>query len=161
VMPRVTVGGAEAALLGAAISPGSAGLYQIAIRLPATLKGGDAEVRVAVNGFESPRAVNLYASPQVYSWDFDQSTEGWTAVNATSSVVQNGVWQVTPVGRDPYLIGPDIYMSAAAFKYFQVRMKGGCAGPTAVYFRTLANNSYSESRKISFTARGGADFEIY
>jgi uncharacterized protein (TIGR03437 family) len=55
----VTVGGTAVAMLGAALSPGSAGLYQIAIQLPATLATGIAAIRVSVSGYSSPTGVNL------------------------------------------------------------------------------------------------------
>ena len=59
IPPVVTVGGTAVAMLGAALSPGSAGLYQIAIQLPATLATGIAAIRVSVSGYSSPTGVNL------------------------------------------------------------------------------------------------------
>lgn len=50
----VTVGGARALVYGAALSPGSAGLYQVAIQIPDSLADGDWPVRAAIGGVESP-----------------------------------------------------------------------------------------------------------
>jgi uncharacterized protein (TIGR03437 family) len=59
-LPVVTVGGTPVTTLGAALSPGSAGLYQIAIQLPASLPAGIAAIRATVGGFTSPAGVNLF-----------------------------------------------------------------------------------------------------
>jgi uncharacterized protein (TIGR03437 family) len=50
----VTVGGKAANFYGAALAPGYAGLYQIAIQIPATLANGDYPVVAAVSGAQSP-----------------------------------------------------------------------------------------------------------
>jgi uncharacterized protein (TIGR03437 family) len=47
-------------MIGAALSPGSAGLYQIAIQLPTSLASGVAAIRASVGGFTSPAGVNLF-----------------------------------------------------------------------------------------------------
>jgi len=59
-LPMVTVGETPVTMLGAALSPGSAGLYQIAIQLPASLPAGIAAIRATVGGFTSPAGVNLF-----------------------------------------------------------------------------------------------------
>jgi uncharacterized protein (TIGR03437 family) len=55
----VTVGGIAATVYGAALSPGSAGLYQIALQVPATLADGDQPVVAQVAGVSSPGGVVL------------------------------------------------------------------------------------------------------
>jgi len=55
--PRVTVGGFNAQVIGAALAPGTAGLYQIAITLPAALPAGDHEVIATADGVPSPSGV--------------------------------------------------------------------------------------------------------
>lgn len=50
----VTVGGATATVWGAALAPGSAGLYQVAITIPTTLANGDYPVVATVGGAQSP-----------------------------------------------------------------------------------------------------------
>ncbi len=55
--PSVTVGGFSAQVVGAALAPGSAGLYQIAIVLPASLPDGDLEVLTMADGVPSPSGV--------------------------------------------------------------------------------------------------------
>ena len=55
--PSVTVGGFSAQVVGAALAPGSAGLYQVAITLPASLPDGDLEVLAMADGFPSPSGV--------------------------------------------------------------------------------------------------------
>ena len=50
----VTVGTATATVYGAALAPGYAGLYQIAIQIPASLANGDYPVVATINGASSP-----------------------------------------------------------------------------------------------------------
>ncbi len=57
--PSVTVGGFSAQVVGAALAPGAAGLYQIAIILPAALPDGDLEVIAQADGVQSPSGVYI------------------------------------------------------------------------------------------------------
>jgi len=50
----VTVGGKPATVYGAALAPGYAGLYQVAIQIPASLANGDYPVVATINGAQSP-----------------------------------------------------------------------------------------------------------
>jgi uncharacterized protein (TIGR03437 family) len=54
-----TVGGANASVYGgtAALASGYAGLYQVAIQIPASAPDGDAVVRATVGGVQSPAGV--------------------------------------------------------------------------------------------------------
>jgi uncharacterized protein (TIGR03437 family) len=54
----VTVGSANAAVYGCALSPGNAGLYQVAIQVPA-LADGDYQLKVIINNAVSPDGVIL------------------------------------------------------------------------------------------------------
>jgi uncharacterized protein (TIGR03437 family) len=57
--PSVTVNGIEV-FYSAVLSPGNAGLYQIAIQLPASMPTGVAAVQASVGGVTSPTGINLY-----------------------------------------------------------------------------------------------------
>jgi uncharacterized protein (TIGR03437 family) len=50
----VTVGGKPATVYGAALAPGYAGLYQVAIQIPASLANGDYPVVATISGAQSP-----------------------------------------------------------------------------------------------------------
>jgi uncharacterized protein (TIGR03437 family) len=50
----VTVGSKPATVYGAALAPGYAGLYQVAIQIPASLANGDYPVVATINGAQSP-----------------------------------------------------------------------------------------------------------
>jgi uncharacterized protein (TIGR03437 family) len=56
----VTVAGQPAEVISAVLAPGFAGLYQVAVRLPAGLRGGPAEVQASTAGSSSPSGVMLY-----------------------------------------------------------------------------------------------------
>jgi uncharacterized protein (TIGR03437 family) len=60
ITPRVTVGGVEAELVGAALSPGIVGVYQIAVKIPASAIDGDNLVQASVAGVLSPSNVYVY-----------------------------------------------------------------------------------------------------
>jgi len=55
----VKLGTADAQFFGAALSPGFAGLYQVAIQVPATLADGDYALKATVSGASSPDGVTL------------------------------------------------------------------------------------------------------
>lgn len=55
----IKIGSADAQVFGAALSPGFAGLYQVAIQVPATLADGDYALKATVSGVSSPDGVVL------------------------------------------------------------------------------------------------------
>ncbi len=55
----VTVGGINATVFGAALAPGFAGLYQVAIQVPDSAPNGDLPVVATVNGVQSPSTTLL------------------------------------------------------------------------------------------------------
>ncbi len=57
--PTVTIDNAAATVYGAALAPGSAGLYQIAIQVPGTLAAGDWPIQASIGGVTSPAGVVL------------------------------------------------------------------------------------------------------
>ena len=62
-MPTVSVGGTAVTVLGAALSPGFVGLYQVAIQLPNSIPRGDGIIRASIGGFQTPDNVFLSVSP--------------------------------------------------------------------------------------------------
>lgn len=54
----ITVGGVQATVLGTALSPGSAGVYQVVIQVPA-LANGDYPIIATIGGAQSPSNVKL------------------------------------------------------------------------------------------------------
>jgi uncharacterized protein (TIGR03437 family) len=58
-MPAVTINNVPAMVLSAALAPGSAGLYQIAIQVPNTLTDGDWPIQASIGGVSSPSNVLL------------------------------------------------------------------------------------------------------
>lgn len=59
-LPTVTVGGIPATVIGAALSPGSAGLYQVAIQLPSNVPTGAVALQASVSGSQSPAGFLIY-----------------------------------------------------------------------------------------------------
>ena len=50
----------NATVIGTALSPGSAGLYQIAIQLPNSVPTGIVSIQASVGGFQSPSGINIF-----------------------------------------------------------------------------------------------------
>ena len=57
--PIVTVNNTSATVYGAALAPGSAGLYQIAIQVLSTLADGDWPIQAMIGGILSPAGTIL------------------------------------------------------------------------------------------------------
>ncbi len=65
MLPTVTVGGVTVSVVGTPVlSPDSAGLYQVAIQLPASVPTGVVPIQASVAGVTSPATVMLYVSAQ-------------------------------------------------------------------------------------------------
>ncbi len=61
-LPTATVGGVPAQVMGAYLTAGSAGLYQIIIQLPATVPTGPVVVQASVGGAQTPAGVLIFVS---------------------------------------------------------------------------------------------------
>jgi uncharacterized protein (TIGR03437 family) len=53
-LPSINIGNIPALVDGAALAPGSAGLYQIAVKVPGSLTDGDWPVQASIGGVQSP-----------------------------------------------------------------------------------------------------------
>jgi len=58
-VPRVTISSLQATVYGAALAPGYAGLYPVAIQVPASLVDGDYPVVANIGGVQSHSGVTL------------------------------------------------------------------------------------------------------
>jgi uncharacterized protein (TIGR03437 family) len=58
-VPVVTVGGMQVTVINSVLTPGSAGVYQIAIQLPANVPTGTVTVQASVGGLQTPAGVTL------------------------------------------------------------------------------------------------------
>ena len=57
--PTVTINNTQATVYGAALAPGSSGLYQVAIQVPTTLTDGDWPIQATIGGVSSPTGIVL------------------------------------------------------------------------------------------------------
>jgi uncharacterized protein (TIGR03437 family) len=58
----VTVGDVSATVIGAALSPGLAGVYQVAIQLPDSVPLRDVLLKATVGGVQTPDHVNIFVA---------------------------------------------------------------------------------------------------
>ena len=56
---KVSIGGIDAIVYGSVLSPGFAGLYQIAVQVPTSAPNGDLPIIATVNGVSSPATTLL------------------------------------------------------------------------------------------------------
>jgi len=63
-LPVIKVGGAQVPVTAAVLTPGSAGLYQIAIQLPSTVPTGSVAIQASVGGTLSPPNIIIFVAPQ-------------------------------------------------------------------------------------------------
>jgi uncharacterized protein (TIGR03437 family) len=63
-LPLVTVGGVTVTVISAVLSPGSAGLYQVAIQLPASAPTGAVAIQASVGGVQSAGGIVTFVSAQ-------------------------------------------------------------------------------------------------
>ena len=59
-LPVVTVGGNAVPVISAVLSPGSVGLYQVAIQLPSGIATGVAAIQASVAGAQSPGGIDIF-----------------------------------------------------------------------------------------------------
>ena len=58
-LPAVTLNNASLTVLGAALTPGAAGLYQVDVQIPSSISNGDYPVQVSIGGVTSPLGIIL------------------------------------------------------------------------------------------------------
>jgi hypothetical protein len=96
---------------------------------------------------------SVFVQPIVWEFNTTGVYDGWSVWNASASSVNSGILFIDPSGVDPYVTGPNISAQASVYKYVQVRFaNNGLDDTAAVYFRTQAENYYSEDKKVVFRA---------
>jgi hypothetical protein len=110
---------------------------------------------------------SVFVQPIVWEFNTTGVYDGWSVWKASASSVNSGILFIDPAGVDPYVTGPNISAQASVYKYVQVRFaNNGLDDTAAVYFRTQAENFYSEDKKVVFRATncalcGNAPFNGY
>ncbi|MEK7123413.1 MAG: M23 family metallopeptidase [Patescibacteria group bacterium] len=112
-----------------------------------------------------------------YNWTFDQDGfyEYWTTVNIASSSVSSGIFQVDG-NLDPYIwrngtvscggfarpCSAQISAEASLYKYVVISLQNYCvSNPAKIYFKTSANDTWDETKSVSFNYTGSATYLIY
>jgi uncharacterized protein (TIGR03437 family) len=108
----VQVGGTPATVFGAALAPGFAGLYQVAIQIPASLASGDYPVVATVAGSSSPAATLLTVSAPPCQSNCTISTSVGTFGVASAQLGDR-----FPIGCSP---GPACSMAQPGFQVLAV-----------------------------------------
>jgi murein DD-endopeptidase MepM/ murein hydrolase activator NlpD len=102
-------------------------------------------------------------------WNFTGAgnRESWSLINIEGWAVGNGVLFDDPRAVDPYIVSPDLYVDASVVRYLNIRIaNNGLDGNLSVYFKTSADNTWSESKRVDFAIGycagcGNAPFRNY
>lgn len=97
-------------------------------------------------------------------WEFsgDGNLEGWELWNWTAWSVNGGTLFIDPAANDPHIKSPELYVDASVLKHLKFSMASNAAdGNGAVYFKTAAENSYNEDKKVSFPVTNNGLFKDY
>ena len=92
-----------------------------------------------------------------FVWDFNVSNnlEGWTGTNLTTLQATSQVLLINPAGLDPYVTSPIIKADASTFRHVKLRLASNALDSSgAIYFKTSASNSFTETKKVTFTVTG-------
>lgn len=99
------------------------------------------------------------------AWEFDQSgnDEGWLPWNQlTPFTISEGVLQTSSIGNDPYMLfDPILNLDASIYKTIEIRMKVGHGNNAKLYFTTVEDETWDESKSIQFDLKPGDNYMTY
>jgi hypothetical protein len=118
-------------------------------------KGNNATMALPANDNRTttfnPLTYFNYTSPTKWEFNTNNNFEGWTIYNISGATINNGILFMDPWGDDPYLFSPSISVDAWAYSGVNVRMaSNGLDSSGYIYFKTQAENYYSEGKKVYF-----------
>lgn len=91
------------------------------------------------------------STPFIWDFNVNNNLEGWTGVNLSALRAADQVLVLDPSGLDPYVIGPTINADGSVFRHVKLRLASNALdGSGALYFKTSASNTFSESKKVTF-----------
>jgi hypothetical protein len=94
-------------------------------------------------------------------WDFNSSTEGWTARNGAVSAGSGNLY-LDPSGTDPGVISPALSVSASANNVVKMYMSSNCPDQNGtVYFTTSSSPNWDATKSKSFTVSCGSGWCEY
>lgn len=92
-------------------------------------------------------------------WEFsiDGNRQGWSTTNIANDVGPvGGFWTFVTSKADPYLASPAMEAPAASYSTVSVRIANqNTTSDGKIYFKTAAENYYSEDKSVSFTCTAG------
>jgi hypothetical protein len=112
--------------------------------------------------------MNFSSASPIY-WEFRPAGvfSGWSTYNASAASVNSGIMFIDPAGLDPYVVGPNIAVSAASLRYVKLKMASNARdGYGNIYFKTQEDDRYTDYKRVEFYVRncslcGNAPFYTY
>lgn len=111
------------------------------------------------SGSSSTATWDIARSIYTTGWEFntDGNRQGWTTSNISSDTgPAGGLWSFVTSQSDPYLTSPNF--EAPAESYYAVSVKIANQNTNTegkIYFKTAAENYYSEDKSVSFVCSSG------
>lgn len=92
-----------------------------------------------------------------WEFDIDGNRQGWSTANiANDAGPVGGFWTFVTSTSDPNLISPALEAPAASYSTVSVRIANqNTTSDGKIYFKTAAENYYSEDKSVSFTCTAG------
>src|SRR5439155_8993817 len=120
------------------------------------------EIRQSIYELESRLSAGMN-SEQTWGFTADRNFEGWTTSETVAPVgVLSGSLSGIATDTDPYLVSPSTGKSASLLKHVVVRPKNSTPSTQAkLFFRTLASNSWSDSKSKVVTIKPNSDYTEY
>lgn len=111
------------------------------------------------SGSDSTATWDIAQSVYTTGWEFnvDGNRQGWTAANiAFDQGPSGGLWSFVTSQADPNLTSPNFEAPASSYSGVSVKIANQNTNTEGkIYFKTAAENYYSEDKSVSFTCTSG------
>lgn len=97
-------------------------------------------------------------------WEFtgNSNYEGWILMNWAAWSVNGGTLFIDPLGADPHIKSPDIFVDASVLKYLKFSMASNAPDIKGqIFFKTASENAYNEDKRIDFDVQNNGQFKDY
>ncbi|MDP4276153.1 MAG: T9SS type A sorting domain-containing protein [Bacteroidota bacterium] len=93
-----------------------------------------------------------FPQAQTAKWTFDTNAEGWVLAHSLTGTVNNGVYNLTIRGSDPYMLSPDqLNINGTTFGLIKIRLQN-CSSNTAyqLFWTTTTDNAWNQDKSVFF-----------
>jgi alpha-L-rhamnosidase len=98
------------------------------------------------------------------AWEFESAgnSEGWVAWNQITNLqVNQGNLIAQSTGNDPYMGSPKFSIDSKIFPVIKISMKVSSGSAAQLFFITVSDSDYDESKSLRFSVNGDGKFHTY